>query len=97
MKEPLLFILLLLVPFVVALMALPAHAGLAEAKELARNYDCQVTNLKLISQQTGADGRALYQADCALPANATEDQKKANNKLTIGCQGALCTLIKKGE
>ncbi|MBI3419455.1 MAG: hypothetical protein HY053_04920 [Proteobacteria bacterium] len=90
MKTARILLFLLLIP-------LPALAGLPEAKELARNYNCQVTAINLVSQETGTDAASVYEASCALPANATEDDKKANGKLTIRCDGTLCALVKKGE
>jgi hypothetical protein len=84
--------------FVFALLfAVPAKAGLAEARDLARNYNCQPITAELLSQETGQGDVSIYKVGCALPANATEDEKKANGTLLIACDAALCSLKKKGE
>jgi hypothetical protein len=89
MKVGLFLIALLLLP-------LPAFAGMAEAKDLARNYNCQVQGINLVGQETGIDGRSLYEVTCSLPSSASEDDRKANGKLLIACNGGLCSITKKG-
>lgn len=82
---------------VLLLPPLSALAGTAEAKDVARSYNCKVTAIDLVETRTGNDATAIYKASCELPASSTEDQKKANGSLLIRCDGPMCSLMKKGE
>lgn len=79
------------------LFALPVYAGQAEAKELARNFNCSVTGIAPVLMQTGMQESTSYKVTCALPAAASEEDKKNNGTLLIRCDAALCHLVKKGE
>lgn len=83
--------------YILLLLPAAAFAGVPEAKELARNYNCQATAVTPISMKTGEDESVTYKVDCALPDTASADDKKTNSTLTIECSGALCTLVKKGD
>ncbi len=85
--------------FVIIASALPltAQAGQAEAKELARNENCVVAGISQIDASTGSTGSVTYKAVCTLPGSLSEDDKKRNGSLTIRCEGAMCSVIKKGE
>lgn len=77
---------------------LPAHAGSqAEAKELARNFNCTVSGITPIAMETGTVESTTYKVNCLLPATASEDDKKNNGTLVIRCDAALCRLLRKGE
>lgn len=79
------------------LAPLPVLAGTAEAKDVAKSYNCKVTNITVIETHTGDNAATVYKADCDLPAGVTDEQKKANGTLTIRCDAAMCSLMKKGE
>lgn len=89
---PILFLALLF------LLPLPAHAGQAEAKDFARSQNCTVTGITPTAMETGSGGgETVYKATCLISGTANEEEKKANGTLLIRCNGALCTLLKKGE
>ncbi len=87
----LIFIVLLL------LAPLPAFAGMAEAKDLAKSLNCTVKNIVVASKSSGENSDTTYKVDCDIPASASAEEKKANGTLLIKCEAALCTLFKKGE
>ena len=86
----------LLLALLVSVLPLAAHAGQAEAKDLARSYNCAVQGINLVGQDTGSTASSLYEVTCSLPSTATEDDRKANGKMLIACDGGLCSLYKKG-
>jgi hypothetical protein len=90
MRLPLFILALLLAP-------LPAYAGQAEAKELARNYNCAVTGVTEQSKAVGEAEITTYKVNCLLPASTSAEQQKSNGSLLIRCSAALCSLLKKGE
>jgi hypothetical protein len=75
---------------------LPAFAGTAEAKDVAKSYNCKVTNIAAVSADTGESAATTYKADCELPAGLTDEQKKANGSMLIRCESTMCSLYKKG-
>lgn len=77
--------------------ALPAYAGKAEAKELARNFNCIVTSIDPVAMQTGEVESTTYKATCQIPESASAEDKKNNGTLLIRCDAAMCHLVKKGE
>jgi hypothetical protein len=81
----------------VCLLPLSAFAGTAEVKELARNYNCQVTEIVPTGTQTGEEDSMTYRVGCALPDTVSAEDKKANSSLVIKCSGSLCALVKKGS
>lgn len=89
--------------FILALLAfssswpLTAHAGMAEAKDLARAMNCQVKNIVVATKSAGENPTTTYKVDCDLPQTATADEKKANGTMLIKCEAAMCSLLKKGE
>jgi hypothetical protein len=85
-----LFLLLMLLP-------LPVQAGQAEAKDLARNYNCKVTGISEQMAETGANLATTYKVSCLVSATASEEDKKTNGTLWVRCESALCSLLKKGE
>jgi hypothetical protein len=78
------------------LLPLSLHAGTAEVKELARNYNCQVTEIIPTGTATGEEESVTYKVGCALPDTVSAEDKKSNSSLLIRCSGALCSLVKKG-
>jgi hypothetical protein len=80
-----------------ALCALPAAAGMAEAKDMARAYNCKVTSLTAVETETGDADGTTYKATCQLDGTLTDEQKKANGTLYIRCDMAMCRLLRKGE
>ncbi len=82
---------------VLVLLAPSAHAGLAEVRDLARNYNCEVATITQTGMKTGQSGSTTYQVTCALPGAATEEERKANGMLIVRCNGPLCILLRKGE
>jgi hypothetical protein len=82
---------------VLCLLPLSASAGTAEVKELARNYNCQVTDIVPTGTQTGEEDSMTYRVGCALPDTVSAEDKKANSTLVIKCNGSLCSLVKKGS
>ena len=90
MQMGFLLALLLLIP-------LPAFAGTAEAKDVARGYNCKVIAINAVETSTGAAENTTYKVNCLMDATASEEQKKINGTLFIRCSGALCSLLRKGE
>lgn len=86
----LIFILLLALP-------LPAFAGMAEARDLARSQNCQVTAIVPVAMETGAGADTTYKVTCQLAGQMSEELKKANGTLFVRCEAALCWVLKKGE
>jgi hypothetical protein len=86
----LLFILILL------LAPLPAFAGQAEAKDLARSLNCTVKNITVQSKTTGDVPTTLYKVECEV-TGGSDEAKKANGTMLIRCEGPMCSLFKKGE
>lgn len=88
----------LLILSLVALVApSPLWAGQAEAKELARNYNCKVASIAEDSVATGSAESITYKVNCTLPASASEEDRKANGTLWVRCEMGMCQLLKKGE
>lgn len=75
----------------------PLWAGQAEARELARNYNCKVASITEDSVATGRAESATYKVNCALPASTSEEDRKANGTLWVRCEMGMCRLLKKGE
>lgn len=90
MRQIVLIILALLAP-------LPAFAGAAEAKELARSYNCRVTSIAPVNTETGTGDTSVYKVGCDTSGVTNDEARKANGTLYVRCNGALCTLQKKGE
>ncbi|NDE91276.1 MAG: hypothetical protein EB059_09120 [Alphaproteobacteria bacterium] len=78
-------------------LPLPAFAGIAEAKDLAKALNCTVKNIVLADKSAGENSTTTYKVDCDVPASASEADKKANGTLLIKCEYAMCSLLKKGE
>lgn len=97
MKRALPFLFMCLAAWSLA-APLPAHAGSqAEAKELARNFNCTVSGITPLTIETGSADSTTYKVSCLLPATASDEDKKNNGTLTIRCDAALCRLLRKGE
>ncbi|MDX1922297.1 MAG: hypothetical protein SFW65_04100 [Alphaproteobacteria bacterium] len=86
----LLLILLLALP-------LPAFAGMAEAKDLAKTLNCQVKAIVVANKSSGENFETTYKVDCELPQSASAEEKKANGTMLIKCEAAMCSLLKRGE
>ena len=80
-----------------ALLPFPAFAGMAEAKDLAKQNGCKPIAFELVGKETGADESATYKATCEMVSIASDAEKKANGTLIIRCTGTLCFVLKKGE
>lgn len=87
----------LLIIFALLTFPLSAHAGMAEAKDLAKSMNCTVKAIVVATKSAGENPTTTYKADCELPQTATADEKKANGSMLIQCEQALCTLLKRGE
>lgn len=82
--------------FIALLTPLPALAGMAEAKDFAKQQGCKIQNVIETNRDTGTNGYTTYKVACEVAAGASEDEKKANDTLVLRCYGTLCTLLKKG-
>lgn len=87
-------ILLLILLFA---LPLPAFAGMAEAKDLAKTLNCQVKAIVVANKSSGENFETTYKVDCDLPQSASAEEKKANGTMLIKCEAAMCSLLKRGE
>lgn len=69
-------------------------AGQAEAREAARLNNCAPKKIEVYSQSLGADSQTLYRVDCTMPKAKGPATPNAPEALLIGCEGALCTLVR---
>ncbi len=83
--------------FLLLALPLPAAAGIAEAKDLARTLNCTVKAIVVAGKSSGDNSETTYKVDCDVPQTASAEEKKANGRLLIKCQAAMCNLLKKGE
>ncbi|MBY0429071.1 MAG: hypothetical protein K2Q32_07620 [Alphaproteobacteria bacterium] len=86
----------MLLIFILAI-PIPAFAGTAEAKDLAKSMNCTVKNIVVAGKSSGENSATTYKVDCDIPTTASDAEKKANGTLLIKCEYTLCTLLKKGE
>lgn len=77
-------------------VAYPAHAGQAEAREVARLNNCPPKKIEVYQQSLGAEGHTVYRVTCNMPKAADETSKGADT-LLIGCRGSLCELLRPYE
>jgi hypothetical protein len=58
------------------LVSLPAHAGQAEAKELARNFNCTVTGITPVAMETGMSESTSYKVIAPSPPRLAKRTKR---------------------
>lgn len=71
--------------------AAPAHAGLSEAREVARLNNCPPQKIEVLQTLPGG-GKTVYRILCALPK--TIEESKTANAILVGCAQSLCALIR---
>jgi hypothetical protein len=75
------------------LCALPAHAGTAEARDVARANNCTPKKIEVFQNSLGTVGKTVYQVTCNLPKSSNAD-KDAPDALLIACQESICSLLR---
>ena len=76
------------------LIASPAHAGPAEAREVARLNNCPPKKIDVYQSLLGSEGKVIYQVTCNLPKTASSDSATGPDAILIGCDQSLCELIR---
>lgn len=76
-----------------ALAALPAQAGTAEARDVARANNCAPKKIEVFQNSLGTVGKTVYQVSCNLPKSSNAN-KDAPDALLISCQDSICTLLR---
>ncbi len=75
---------------------LPAFAGQAEVKDIARQNNCPPKKIDVQHNALGENGRTLYRVTCILP-KVTEKEDAPLDALVIACTGSLCELVRPAE
>ena len=76
------------------ILAPPAHADQAEARDVARLNNCTPKKIEVYQNAPGAAGKTQYLVTCTLPKTTAKDAPPANDSLLIGCDQALCDVIR---
>lgn len=80
--------------FVTLLFAHPAHAGQAEAREVARLNNCPPKKVEVFQSLLGSQGKIIYQVSCNLPKTTGAEGGSGPDAVLIGCAQSLCELIR---
>ena len=85
-----------LIPFlcVALVIASPAHADQAEAREVARLNNCPPKKIEIYQNLLGSQGKVIYQVTCNMPKMAGSDTASGPDAVLIGCDQSLCELIR---
>ena len=89
------FIVVLAVAALAVVGALPAYAGIPEAKDAARLNNCVPKKVEVYQNQLGGEGKVVYLVSCTLPKTTDKDAPKdAPDSLLISCDQSMCTLLR---
>lgn len=83
-----------LVAIAILLQPLDAHAGPADAREVARLNNCTPKKIEVYSQTLGSDSQTVYRIECNMPKTKEEASAPATDALLVQCNGALCDLLR---
>ena len=72
----------------------PAHAGLAEAREVARLNNCPPKKVEVFQSLLGSQGKTIYQVSCNLPKTTGTEGASGSDAVLIGCAQSLCEFIR---
>lgn len=85
-------LLLLVVPLFFC--ANEAHAGPAEARDIARLNNCTPKKVEVYQQKMGADAQTIYRVECIEPKAVNDKAPKMASAMLVRCDGALCEMLR---
>jgi hypothetical protein len=72
-----------------------SHAAApADAREVARNYNCPPKKIEVYQQSLGREGKTVYRVECNLPKAKDEKAIQTATALLVQCDGNLCALLR---
>jgi hypothetical protein len=78
----------------VLVLARPASAGQAEAREAARMNNCPPKKIEILQNFLGSEGKTVYQVTCNLPKTTGSESASGPDAVLIGCDQSLCELMR---
>jgi hypothetical protein len=81
-------------PLLAILFALPAYAGIPEAREVARLNNCPPKKIETYQSQMGTNGKTVFQVTCNVPKLADANAAAGPDALLIECDQSLCALLR---
>lgn len=73
--------------------AATACAGVAEARDVARQNNCAPKKIDVVSQAVGLDARTVYRVSCTAP-KTDGDQGAQIDAVLVACTGGLCSFLR---
>jgi hypothetical protein len=72
-----------------------AQATTAEAREVARLYNCSPKKIEVMRSLLGAPSQTLYRVDCNMPKVSGDAGGGATaESVLVKCEGSLCEMIR---
>lgn len=78
----------------VLLYALPARAGQAEAREVARINNCNPKKIEVVANNLNQSSQTVYRVDCIMPKIRADGEPNQSEAVLIRCDGTICGLLR---
>jgi hypothetical protein len=72
----------------------PALAGMAEAREVARQNNCLPKKIEIYEQRLGSNPATLYKVACIEPKTVGQNTTKTPSAILVQCDANLCSMLR---